>query len=105
MTSEGVVIRIFEFIVVTYHVPRLSTCLDRPRSSIDRPLPTDILDERLLTKGIIDRSLRGDSINNMRTDGSANPQSSWSTTTANRITPATSHLRRESRAWIHNNRH
>jgi hypothetical protein len=74
--------------------------------SIDRPPPTDVLDEQLLTvpyssspKGSSDNRLRGDSISSMSTDGSANPQLSWSTTTAtssaddgSMTTPATSHL-------------
>jgi hypothetical protein len=54
--------------------------------SIDRPPPADILDEQLLTvpyssppKRIIDLHLRGDLVSSMSTDGSANPQLSWST--------------------------
>ena len=57
--------------------------------SIDRPPPADILDKRLLTvpytsspKSTANYRLRGDSVSNMSTDGSANPQLSWSSTTA-----------------------
>jgi hypothetical protein len=57
--------------------------------SIDYPPPTDVLDEQLLTvpyssspQGESDNRLRGNSVSSMSTDGSANPQLSWSTTTA-----------------------
>ena len=57
--------------------------------SIDQPPPTDILDEQLLTvpgptapQPAGDNRLRGDCISRMTTDRSANPQLSWSSTTA-----------------------
>jgi hypothetical protein len=74
--------------------------------SINHPPPTDVLDEQLLTvpyssspQGASDNRLRGNSMSSMSTDGSANPQLSWSTTTAtssvgsgSMTTPASSNI-------------
>jgi hypothetical protein len=74
--------------------------------NIEQPPPTDVLEEQLLTvpytsspKGANDNRLRGDSISSISTDGSANPQLSWSSMTAmssigndSTTTSATSHL-------------
>jgi hypothetical protein len=66
-----------------------STGLEIPLSIIDGLHPADILDEQLLTvpytsspKGGADQRLRGYSVSNISTDGSANLQLRWSSTTA-----------------------
>ena len=75
--------------------------------SIDQPPPTYVLDEQFLTipcstppqPAAGDNRLHGDLISSISTNGSANPQLSWSSTTATSsvdsgtvTTPATFHL-------------
>jgi hypothetical protein len=87
-------------------IPDSATASTGQDFRINRPPPADILHERLLTvphtsspKGVTDHRFRGDSVNGMGTDRSANPQLSWTSTMANSSTgsggmnmPATSHL-------------